>query len=116
MLKEEFDPLAANWWENKSVWLDLGYQGFEKNYKASKVQIPIKRPRRKSKEDPKIELTVEQKQRNREVGAGRIYVEHSIGGMKRYRILSNRLRCRDTQFYAMLTVVCAGLWIFQLKH
>lgn len=116
MFKDEFDPEKENWFLNKKLWLDLGYQGFEKNYAADDIQIPIKRPRRKSKKDPKIEFTEEQKIHNRNVSSKRIYVEHAIGGMKRYRFLSNRLRCRDKRYYSLIAGVCAGLWNFQLTN
>jgi hypothetical protein len=44
----------------------------------------------------------------------RIIVEHSIGGMKRYRILSDRLRLHDFDFYDVILGVCAGLWNYHL--
>lgn len=115
MLKAEFDPSVADWFEDKSIWLDLGYQGFGKDYEYGQVQIPHKRPRRKKKTDPKIEFTEEQKAHNKEVSKKRIYVEHSIGGLKRYRFLSDRLRCRNAKFYSVVLGVCAGLWNFQLS-
>lgn len=116
MLKTEFNPKQANWFLNKKVWLDLGYIGFDKDYPAQEVQIPIKRPRRKKKTDPKIELTQPQKQYNKQVRSKRIYVEHAIGGIKRYRFLSDRLRCRNADFYTLVLAVCAGIWNFQLSH
>ena len=44
------------------------------------------------------------------------FVEHAIGGMKRYRILADRLRLHDFDFYNDVLEVCAGLWNFQLSH
>jgi hypothetical protein len=43
-------------------------------------------------------------------------VEHSIGGMKRYRILSDRLRNHLIDFYDDVLEVCAGLWNFYLAN
>ena len=40
----------------------------------------------------------------------RVNVEHSIGGMKRYRILSDRLRIHLIDFYDDVLGVCAGFW------
>ncbi|PHI18399.1 hypothetical protein CEQ90_18305 [Lewinellaceae bacterium SD302] len=114
MLKSEFDPKTANWFEDKRVWIDLGYLGFDKDYPAGEVQIPIKKPRRKKKTDPRIELTEAQKKHNKQISSRRIYVEHAIGGLKRYRFLSDRLRCRNARFYSTVLGVCAGLWNFQL--
>jgi len=57
---------------------DLGYKGTE-------IITPIKKPRG-------IELTPNQKQFNRELSKERIVIEHSIGKMKIFKILSNRFR------------------------
>ena len=116
MLKSAFDPDREGWFSNKKIWLDLGYVGFEKDYPADEVQIPIKRPRRKKKTDPKIELTEKEKTHNKNVGSKRIYVEHAIGGLKRFRFLSDRLRCRNIQFHSTVLGVCAGIRNFQLKY
>lgn len=116
MFKDEFNPVEGNWFLNKKIWIDLGYLGFDKNYDAENIQIPVKRPRRKHKSDPKVEFTEEQKIHNKNVSSKRIYVEHAIGGMKRYRFLSNRLRCRDFRFYSSIAGICAGIWNFQLNY
>lgn len=115
MLKDEFDPTRADWFMNKKVWVDLGYQGFQNDYKSDELQIPIKRKRRKKKSDPNVQFTEEEKAHNKEVSSKRTYVEHAIGGVKRYRFLSDRLRCRDARFYTMTFRVCAGLWNFKLN-
>ena len=46
----------------------------------------------------------------------RINVEHSIGGIKRYRILSDRLRIHLIDLYDDILSVCAGLWNFYLAN
>ena len=51
---------------------------------------------------------------NRALASEWISVEHSIGGLKRYRILSDRLRSHDANFYDQVLGVCAGLWNFYL--
>ncbi|MFN4257563.1 MAG: transposase family protein [Saprospiraceae bacterium] len=106
ILKEEFPPEKA-WFEGLVVRLDLGYQGFEKDYKCSKVFIPHKKTKN-------TELTDLQKTENKGVSRERICVEHSIGGMKRYRILSERLRVHDFKLYDDVLCVCAGLWNFYI--
>ncbi|MGH9855567.1 MAG: transposase family protein [Blastocatellia bacterium] len=62
------------------------------------------------------ELSSEQKSENKLLASERIYVEHAIGGMKRYRILSDRLRVHDIELYDVILGVCAGLWNFYLNH
>ena len=108
MLKYEFPP-EQNWFKNHIVRLDSGYQGFEKDYECQQVIIPKK----KSNRNP---LTHQQKIDNKEKSSKRIYVEHAIGGMKRYRILSDRLRIHDCDNYNSIVEICAGLWNFQLNN
>lgn len=98
-------PPDENWFKNFEVELDLGYQGFAGQYVCKNVKIPHKR-----KKD--AELTGQQKKENKKVSSTRIRVEHSIGGMKRYRILSERLRMHDYEEYDLIVGVCAGLWNF----
>ena len=68
---------------------DTGYLGINKLHANS--QIPAK----KSKLHP---LTVEQKVANRELASQRIFVEHVIGKLKVFRILSERYRNRRKRF------------------
>lgn len=114
MLKAKFDPNKGDWFADKEIWIDLGYLGFKKEYEAKKIHTPHKRARRKSKKDPKVKFTKKQKTHNKGVSKKRIFVEHSIAGLKRYRFLSDRLRCRNADFYSIVLGVCAGLWNFQL--
>jgi DDE superfamily endonuclease len=61
------------------------------------------------------ELSEAQKQCNKEQAAERIKVEHSLGGLKRYRIVSHRLTLKSTAVINCIIGVCAGLWNFVLK-
>lgn len=115
MLKAEFNPDEPFWFSDHDLYVDLGFLGIAKDYTSDRIKIPIKRPPRKSKGDPKVAFTEEQKKYNRSVSSTRIYVENAIGGMKRYWWLTHRLRCRDAQYYSMIAGVAAGLWNFQLK-
>jgi hypothetical protein len=112
-LKDCFQT-KKNWFKNFTVRLDLGFQGFADQYNSKKVCIPIKRKR--VKKGCSNELTKREKQKNRGQAKKRVAIEHSIGGMKRYRILSNRLRIKNTQFIDLIIGVCAGLWNFLLNH
>ena len=105
----DFQKEHQPWFEHLEVRLDLGYQGFEKDYKCKKVHIPHKK-------NKKAELTESQKTENKIISSERIKVEHSIAGMKRYRILSERLRVHDFDLYDDILGVCAGLWNFYLEH
>ena len=114
MLGDEFDQQEGDWFSEKAVWIDLGYLGFTNDYETMRTHVPIKRKRRRKKTDAKIEFTEEEKSHNHQVSSKRIYVEHAIGGIKRYRFLSDRLRCRNARFYTKVMRVCAGIWNFQL--
>lgn len=108
LLKTVFPP-SENWFENHEIQVDLGYLGFEKSYQCSGVELPTKKKKGQ-------ELTAEQKSVNQKFSSQRVAVEHGIGGMKRYRVLSNRLRMHDLQAYDRKLEVCAGLWNFYVNH
>lgn len=107
MFKVEFPP-KQDWFIDLTVRFDLGFVGFEKDYKCKKVYLPNKKPK-------KQELKPEQKAENKLLASQRIVVEHSIAGLKRYRILSDRLRMHDLDLYNQVLGVCAGLWNFRLS-
>lgn len=106
LLKKLF-PLDKQWFKRFTVGLDLGFIGFGKDYVCQKYFSPNKKPKGK-------ELTPEQRAVNTEQASERIVVEHAIGGLKRYRILSDRLRMHDLKRYDDVLGVCAGLWNFYL--
>jgi hypothetical protein len=106
LLKEEF-PCDENCFANFNIKVDLGYLGIAKDYSYKSICIPHKNTKRNP-------LTNEQKCSNKAMASERVIVEHSIGGMKRYRILSDRLRLHDFDFYNVILGVCAGLWNYFL--
>jgi hypothetical protein len=108
MFKLEFPP-GQPWFVNLEVRLDLGFFGFEKDYECKKVYLPHKKPKQQ-------ELTPEQKAENKLLAGERIVVEHSIAGLKRYRILADRLRMHDLDLYNQVLGICAGLWNFRLSY
>ncbi|NEP84869.1 MAG: transposase [Okeania sp. SIO3B3] len=106
LLKMLFEP-KSDIFKNIHIKVDLGFLGFAKNYPHLKLDIPHKKPKNGT-------LTEEQKLENQQLAKERIYVEHSIGGMKRYRILMERIRIHSTDLYNKVALVCAGLWNFNL--
>ena len=108
MFKEEFPP-EQDWFRDFPVRVDLGFLGIEKDYVCKDLLLPNKKKK-------KQELSPEQKQENQLRASEGIAVEHAIGGMKRYRILSDRLRVQDIKLYNVVLGVCAGLWNFYLTH
>ena len=105
-LKEEFPPDTA-WFEHFNVKVDLGYSGIAKDYICQYIGIPHKKQRNG-------ELTEQQKAENKLWASERITVEHSLAGLKRYRVLSDRLRLHTLNLYDKIIGLCAGLWNFYL--
>ena len=66
-----------------NLYQDSGFQGFTRP--GVNVIQPKKKPRGG-------ELTPEEKERNRLISSIRIQVEHAISGVKRYRIVKDKLR------------------------
>jgi hypothetical protein len=68
--------------------LDLGFLGVEKDFPEQKSSLPIKR-------EKGCELTVQQKEYNRNHSAKRIVIEHAIcSRIKKYRIMDDVFRNR----------------------
>ena len=111
MFKEEFPP-EQEWLKGKGerAKLDSGYQGINKDY-GIEAGIPHKKPR-KSKKNPNPQLTEAEKERNKVLSKARVYVEHAIGGMKRFNILVHAFRNRKVGFVDSVIAVCGGLWNF----
>ncbi len=107
-LKHEFPP-EQSWFTDLAVSLDLGYLGFGKEYDCQSVSQPTKKPKKGA-------LSVEEKARNQQISSGRIYVEHAIGGLKRYRYLTDRLRTHKVKLYESSLLICAGIWNFYLTN
>lgn len=112
MLKAEFAP-DQPWFETLRVFLDLGYQGIQTDFVGERIEIPHKKPR-KSQHNPNPQLTPEQKVANQAVSRQRIFVEHAIGGLKRFNILVHDFRNHREQMDDDVIALCAALWNFLL--
>lgn len=113
IFKNEFEPGQA-WFKNLRVLFDLGFIGVDKHYEFKELVIGYKRPR-KSKTNPNPQLSEEQKAKNKSVSKERIYVEHAIGGMKRYRIMLNKARTKSYELKNQILGNCAALWNYKLQ-
>ena len=80
--------------------VNAGFQGFQTEH--SKTALPIK----KNKRNP---LTKQQKEHNRTLASQRVPVEHSIGFLKRFRILAERSRNRRRRFGLRINLSAAIL-------
>jgi hypothetical protein len=87
----------------------------QSDYRGDRIDIPIKKPR-KSKKNPSPPLSAEHKAAHTALSQGRIFIEHAIGGMKRYTILVHVFRNRKADFEDDAVGICAGLWNFALSY
>ena len=85
---------------------DAGFQGFELEGVA--ILQPKKKPRGG-------ELSYADKVRNRLISSIRVRVEHTIGGVKRYRIAKDKLRNWKAGFRDLVMETCCGLHNFRLN-
>lgn len=66
------------------------------------IHMPVKKPKGR-------QLTDQQKEKNRKISSFRVLVEHAIGGVKKYRIIKDRFRCRKFAFDDQVMLIACGL-------
>lgn len=85
--------------ENAHAYADSGYQGYQDDHPA--LDIPYKKPK-------KGKLTKEEKDYNHALSRFRVRVEHTIGRMKKFRILNDRFRYPRTRHSIKFSII-AGI-------
>lgn len=80
--------------------VDLGYLGMNKYHKNSRI------PHKNSK---KHRLTEDEIQENKELAKDRIFIEHTNGWIKRFKILSTRFR-NNLSYFAKFAVLLCGFY------
>ena len=93
--------------EDVGIWADSGFQGIDKHHPKTHTA------KRGRKNRP---LTYEEKHENSVISSLRVGVEHAIGGMKRFRAVSDVLRNRIGVFDDRIALVAAGLWNYHLQQ
>ncbi|WP_287075585.1 MULTISPECIES: IS5 family transposase [unclassified Microcystis] len=101
-----------NLWKNSQIGIDKniecladkGYQGIQKLHKNSRI------PNKKKKNQ---ELSLEEKEFNRQLSRERIVIEHIHRSLKRFRILSSRYRNRRRRFGLRFNLI-AGIYNYEL--
>ena len=87
------------------AWADTAFIGEEKVH--PNIHIPKKKPRGR-------ELTYDEKETNKIISSYRVIVEHAIGGIERYRCMSERLRNRKSYTDDTFLLLASGLWNYHL--
>ena len=75
--------------EGSCLYQDSGFQGF--SVAGVKMIQPMKKPKSR-------DLTDQEKAKNREISSIRIRIEHAMSGIKRYRIVKDKLRTSKKGF------------------
>lgn len=106
LIRLDFDPKLA-WFKTFKCLVDLGYLGFEKDFKVKTLEIPIKKPKNEA-------LNNEQKEFNKNQSSKRVIVENAICGIKRWTCLYQRYRNKKLNFEDKIIRIAAGIWNLHL--
>lgn len=88
------------------LYQDMGFQGFA--VANVTIQQPTKKPRGG-------ELTSEQKEENRRISSKKMRIEHTIGSVKRCRIITDKLRYWQDRVRDTVMAIAAGLHNLRLR-
>jgi hypothetical protein len=91
--------------EGSTLYKDTGFQGYEPD--GVRTHQPKKKPRGK-------ELTPEERESNRLISRVRVKVEHSIGGVKIFRIVADTFRNIRAGFVDLVMETACGLFNLRL--
>ena len=89
------------------LYQDKGFQGF------CLQDVTIVQPKKKP---PGGELTPPEKATNRRISSISIRIEHAIGGVKRYRIVKDKIRLLKDRVRDTIMETCCGLHNFRLQY
>jgi hypothetical protein len=90
-----------------TLWKDTGFQGYEP--KNVKTLQPTKKPKGR-------DLSLEEKAANRLISKDRILIEHTLGGVKVFRIVHDVFRNVREGFDDLVMEIACGLHNFRLDH
>jgi DDE superfamily endonuclease len=89
------------------LYQDMGFQGFVL------ADVTIIQPQKKPRGG---ELTPPEKATNRRIPSIRIRIEHAIGGVKRYRIVKDKIRRLKDGIRDTIMETCCGLHNYRLQY
>ena len=94
--------------KNITSMYDLGFLGVKKDFPEQLSSLPIKK-------EKDHELTIEQKEYNRDHSAKRIVIEHAICRIKKYRIVNDVFRNRLRK-YDRISDIVSGLVNYRIMN
>lgn len=86
---------------------DRGFKGRDTEYPDHRISIPARKPRTR-------DLTEAQKEKNKKKSGVRVVVEHAIGGIKRFGVVSQVFRNKKIGFDDQVMLISSGLWHYHL--
>ena len=89
------------------LYQDMGVQGYTRD------RITIFQPKKKP---PGGDLTPPEKVANRTISSIRIRIAHAIGGVKRYRMVKDKIRLLKDGIRDTIMETCCGLHNFRLQY
>lgn len=97
--KSIFDDLSLQM-DNSNLFFDLGFQGVQNDYENA--ILPYKRTK-------KIKLNAMQKESNKAISTIRIKIEHAFSGVKRFRIIHEKIRIKFFQKREEIMKIAVGI-------
>jgi hypothetical protein len=94
--------------DKSKVFADSGFQGYKPEGKEIELIIPKKKTKGK-------ELTAEEKEKNKKISQVRVKIEHANSGIKRLRIVKDRIRVWKDNFFDFVMEIACALHNFRLK-
>ena len=88
------------------LYQDMGCQG------CAVAPVTMRQPTKKPRGG---ELTLEQKEENRRIASEKMRIEHALCGVKRCRIVKDKLRSWQDQIRDMVMEIACGLHNFRLR-
>ena len=107
IFKNEFDPKTVP--KDITLWMDKGFTGAQKDYPDADIMMPKRKPREK-------ELSAYDKEQNKTISGIRILSEHTIGGVKRLKIITDKFRNKSDKFNDKVMFLSCGLWNYHLDY
>jgi len=98
--KRILDESNVTFNDDTILFLDTGYKGFTD--KKATIIMPAKKKKGQ-------ELTVEEKAENKNISSDRVKNEHTMSGVKRLRIVKDKLKVWANNFHDTIMEICCGL-------
>lgn len=105
--KKLADEQAGVFPPGSTLWKDTGFQGYEPSH--VRTLQPTKKPKGR-------DLSLEEKAANRLISSQRIGIEHTLGGVKVFRIVHDVFRNLREGYDDLVIEIACGLHNFRIDH